>query len=334
MSRQSQAIGFILVGMVCITINDALIKYLSSDYPLHQMVFIRSALALSISFVFLHLEGGLPRLRTDRLGLHALRAGLVVVANMTFFAALSVMPLGAATALFFVAPLFISLLAIPVLGETIGRPRLIAIGVGMLGVVVMMAPGVDWGGIERWNLLLPVVAAACYAGMQVLTRKLGSASVASAMAIYLQGMFIVVSLGFFAVAGNGRFEDDVDNDALVFLLRAWVWPPAADIWRFAVLGLMTGVIGYSLSQAYRLGTASVVASYEYVALPLAVLWGWLVFGEIPQAVVWLGMTMIAAAGLYVFARERSLAGRARAAQAETGGDQVDRIVTPEMPGAP
>ena len=307
MNTETRAIAFILVGMLCITINDTLIKFLSDGYPLHQMVFVRSVIGLSASFLFLRMEGGVSLLRTDRPGLHALRAVLIVIANMTFFAALAAMPLGAATALFFVAPLFITLLAIPVLGEPIGAPRLIAIVVGLVGVGVMMAPGVDWGGIPRWNLLLPVAAAACYSGMQVLTRKLGGQSAASAMAIYIQGTFIVVSLGFFLVAGDGRFSREGQSDALEFLLRTWVWPAADDLWIFGVLGLMSAFIGYSLSQAYRLGTAAVVASYEYVALPLAIFWGWVVFGEVPRPVVWVGVALIAGAGLAVFARERAVA---------------------------
>ena len=307
MNAETRAIAFILAGMLCITVNDTMIKFLSDGYPLHQMVFVRSTIGLAASFVFLRMEGGVSLLRTDRPALHLLRALLVVVANMTFFAALAVMPLAAATALFFVAPLFITLLAIPVLGEPIGVPRMAAIVVGLVGVGVMMAPGVDWGGIPRWNLFLPVAAAACYSGMQVLTRKLGAQSAASAMAIYIQGTFIVVSVGFFLATGDGRFASGVQSEAVEFLLRAWVWPPAGDLWIFAVLGLMSALIGYSLSQAYRLGTAAVVASYEYVALPLAIFWGWVVFGEVPGPVVWVGIALIAGAGLVVFARERVLA---------------------------
>lgn len=306
MQYESRAIVFIVAGMFCISVNDTLIKFLSDGYPLHQMVFVRSTIGIGASFVFLRMEGGWSLLKTDRPGLHAIRAALIVVANLTFFAALSVMPLGAATALFFVAPLFITLLAIPVLGEPVGAPRLVAIGVGLAGVAVMMAPGVDWGGIPRWNLLLPVAAAACYSGMQVLTRKLGAASAASAMAIYIQVTFIVVSVGFFAVAGDGRFANADSSEAAEFLLRAWVMPPLGDLWIFLLLGTMSGIIGYCLSQAYRIGTASVVASYEYVALPLAIFWGWIVFDEVPQPVVWVGVALIAGAGLAVFARERAL----------------------------
>ncbi len=301
----TRAIAFILAGMLCISVNDVAIKFLSGGYPLHQMVFVRSVIGALASLVFLQLEGGLRLLRTDRPGLHALRAGLIVIANMLFFLALSVMPLGAATALFFVAPLFITLLAIPVLGEPVGRQRLVAVLAGLAGVGIMVAPGVDWGDIPRWSLALPVLAAACYAGMQVLTRKLGVGSAASAMAIYIQCAFIVVSLGFYVAAGDGRHAEGLDSAPLVFLLRAWVWPETGDLWIFGLLGLMSAGVGYCLSQAYRLGTASVVASYEYVALPLAIFWGWLVFGEIPRPAVWAGTLLIAGAGLWVFARERA-----------------------------
>ncbi|NKX46468.1 DMT family transporter [Roseicyclus persicicus] len=306
MSDRSRAILFVLVAVLCGSVNDMGIKMLSGDYPLHQTVFFRSSVALAVSLLFLFREGGWVLLRTDRPGLHALRAGLVMVSNLTFFAGLAVMPLAAATALFFVAPLFITLLAIPMLGEPVGRHRMAAVVVGLAGVGVMMAPGVDWGGIGRASLMLPLAAAACYSWMQVLTRKLGARSAASAMAVYIQACFLLVSVLFFAVAGDGRFAEGATHPSVVFLLRAWVWPAVGDLWVFGLIGVMSAMIGYCMSMAYKLGTASVVASYEYAALPMAILWGWLVFGEVPRTAVWIGIALIAGAGLYVFARERAL----------------------------
>lgn len=305
MSVRIKAILFILLGVLCGSLNDMGIKLLSGEYPLHQMIFVRSVIGVIVTLVFLRMEGGLALLRSRRPGLHLMRSGLIVMSNMTFFAALAVMPLGAATALFFVAPLFITLLAIPILGEPIGRHRITAVLVGLLGVAVMMAPGVDWGGIGRWNLLLPVMAAMFYAGMQVLTRKLGAHTAASALALYIQMTFLTVSALFFIVAGDGRFAEGLSHPSALLLLRAWVWPEPGDIWVFGLLGLMSAAIGYAMGMAYKLGNASVVASYEYAALPLALLWGWLIFGEVPRSVVWLGVALIAGAGLYVFARERA-----------------------------
>ena len=301
-----QGIGFILLAMFCISVNDMVIKQLSGDYPLHQMIFVRSAIGITFSLVILQFEGGFARLRTRQPGLHLLRGLLIVAANMTFFAALAVLPLADATALFFVAPLFITLLSIPLLGERVGARRLAAVVVGFLGVLIMLRPGADSAlpAPDRLILLLPVVAALGYAGMQVLTRRLGVSSTASAMAVYIQGTFLLVSLGFWAVAGDGRYAEGLNDPSAVFLLRAWTWPAEGDLLWFLLLGLMSGVIGYSLSQAYRSADAATIAPFEYVALLFSVFWGWLIFGHLPDGWVSAGILLIAGSGIYVFLRER------------------------------
>ena len=305
-SGPSGGIVFILLGMVCISVNDMLIKQLSGGYPLHQMVFTRSAIGIVVSLFLVQLEGGWRILHTKRPGLHLLRGGMIVGANMAYFTALAVMPLADATALFFVAPLFITLLSIPVLGESVGVRRLGAVLVGFLGVLVIVRPGAGLGADlpSRWVLALPVVGAFGYACMQILTRKLRVGSKASAMAVYMQGMFMLVGAGFCLVAGDGRYAEGETNESLIFLLRAWVWPAPEDIWLFVLLGAMSSVIGYALSQAYRLGDAATIAPYEYVALPLAVLWGYVIFGTLPGLSTGFGIALIMGSGIYVFLRER------------------------------
>ena len=124
------------------------------------------------------------------------------------------------------------------------------------------------------------------------------------MAVYIQATFILVSLLFFVVAGDGRFADGATNRSVIFLLRAWVWPAEPDMWVFAGLGLNSAIIGYCLSQAYRLADAATVAPFEYIGLPLAVFWGFAVFGDLPVFEVWIGIALILASGLFVFLRER------------------------------
>jgi len=307
-SQNNPTLGvfFILLGMLFISINDMLIKRLSGDYPLHEIVFVRSVIGIAFSLVLVQFEGGLAILRTATPGLHLLRGLLVVVANMTFFAALAALPLVSATALFFVAPLLITALSIPLLGEKVGPRRIGAVVVGFCGVLVMLRPGsaMPEGAPDRLVLLLPVAAALAYALMQILTRRLGIASKASAMAVYIQGTFVVVSLGFWAVAGDGRYAAGVENESLQFLLRAWRWPAEADQALFLLLGCVSAVIAYSLSQAYRSAAAATVAPFEYVALPLAVMWGWTIWGDLPDVRVTLGIALIVGAGLYVFMREK------------------------------
>ena len=282
-----------------------LIKQLSGGYPLHQMVFTRSIIGIMFSLIFVQMEGGWQILRTNQPGLHVLRGLLIVTSNMTFFVALAAIPLADATALFFAAPLFITLLSIPVLGEKVGPLRLGAVVFGFLGVVIMQRPweGVDTLGTSRLILLLPVVAALTYALNQLLTRKLGVKSKASALAVYIQGTFVVVSIGFYIVAGDGRFAEGSGNPSVQFLLRAWIWPAQSDFWLFGFLGFASAVIGYALSQAYRMADAATVAPFEYIGLPLAVFWGWFTFSELPVWEVWMGIAMILASGVFVYIRE-------------------------------
>ncbi|MEM7188930.1 MAG: DMT family transporter [Pseudomonadota bacterium] len=305
-NRPIAGIAFILVAMVAISVNDMLIKRLSGEYPLHELVFVRSAIGIVFSLVLVQFEGGLQILRTSTPFLHALRGILIVISNLTYFTALAVISLAEAMAVFFVAPLFITLLAIPVLGEKVGPWRLGAVTVGLVGVLIMLRPweSPELAPYNRLILLLPVVAAFTYAFNQVLTRRLGVSSKASAMAVYIQAMFILVSALFFAFAGDGRFAEGVDNASIQFLFRAWIWPEGTDTWLFVGLGLNSAIIGYALSAAYRLADAGTIAPFEYVGMPLAVFWGWAMFGVLPDWIVLTGVTLIIGAGAVVFIRER------------------------------
>lgn len=307
----TRGIALIILAMFFISVNDMLIKQLSGSYPLHQMVFVRSAIGISFSLVILQFEGGFTRLRTPQPALHIVRALCLVVANMAFFAGLAALPLADATALFFAAPLFITLLSIPFLGEKVGPRRIAAVLVGFAGVLVTLRPGAGTGVAPAgWIvMLLPIVGAFAYACTQILTRRLGGGSTAAAMAVYIQSMFIIVSLLFWLVAGDGRYAEGVSNPSAVFLLRAWTWPTSGDWPLFVLLGSTSAVIGYSLAQSYRSADAATVAPFEYTALPMSIFWGWFIFGQLPDVWVACGITMIAGSGLYVFLRERQLAGR-------------------------
>ncbi|XDA97367.1 DMT family transporter [Sulfitobacter sp. LCG007] len=308
-NRAGAGIGFILAGILAISLNDMLIKHLSGGYPLHEIVLARSAIGIIVSLCIVQFEGGWTILRTARPGLQLLRCLLVVMSNMTFFVALAAIPLAEATALFFAAPLFITLLSVPFLGEKVGPIRLGAVAVGFLGVLIMQRP---WEGaanleVTRIVLLLPVFSAITYAMNQILTRKLGVTSKASALSVYIQATFIGVSMLFFLFAGDGRYAAGSESASLGFLLRAWVWPHGSDLWVMIALGANSAIIGYCLAQAYRLADAATVAPFEYVGLPLAVFWGWVVFGDLPSWEVWTGIMLILAAGLFVFLRERQKA---------------------------
>ena len=311
-----------MLGIVCVVaavtllvLQDSLIKWLSGDYPLHEIVLVRAASAVCVTLFVMRLEGGIHLLRTHRLGLHLVRSALLIVANTAFFLALAAMTIAEATSILFVAPVLITALSALLLNEAVGPRRWGAVCVGLAGVIVMLRPG---EGAFRLVALLPIVAAAAYALMQILTRRLGTTERASTITFYAQASFVVVSIAVGLLAGHGRFAPE-DDPSLAFLLRAWTIPSAADAALFVAIGVINGVGGYLMSQAYRITRPSVLAPFEYVALPMAVVWGVVLFGDWPDLVTYAGMTLICGGGLYVLHRETVLARRRRRAAARSAG---------------
>lgn len=304
-STRSLGISCLVGAVAFLTASDSIIKWLSPVYALHQIMLIRAVIALAVTLVFVRLEGGIRILRTRRPALHVLRGLLVVVTNMCFFLGLATMPLAEAVSLFFVAPLFITALSVPVLGERVGPVRWAAVLVGLAGVVIVLRPGL---GLASLSASLPLVAAFAYACLQMITRRIGVADKASTMAFYIHLTFLLVSTGVGFAIGSGRFSGS-DNPTLEFLLRAWTWPSAENMLLLALCGFLVAFGGYLLSQAYRITEAAAVAPFEYTGLPFAVFWGYQLWGDWPDMVTMIGSSLIVGSGLIVFFREAGGGGR-------------------------
>ena len=314
MDNRILGIACVVSAITLFVLQDAVIKWLSGDYPLHEIVLVRTASAIGVTLFVMRLEGGIHLMRTRRLGLQLTRSGLLVVANCAFYLALAAMTIAEATSIFFVAPLLITALSALVLREPVGPRRWAAVCVGLAGVIVMLRPG---EGAVQWVALLPIVAAGAYALMQTITRRLGVTERASTIAFYAQAGFIAASVAIGLVAGDGRFAPE-DDASLAFLLRAWTVPSAADAAVFLAIGAINGVGGYLMSQAYRISQPAAIAPFEYVALPMSVMWGVVFFGNWPDMITYAGMTLICGSGLYVLHREMVLARVRRDADRKIG----------------
>jgi drug/metabolite transporter (DMT)-like permease len=296
----SLGIASAVLAAVAFSINDMGIKFLSGDYPLHQVVLIRATVAIFLTLILIiPLEGGYGNLRTKRLGLHLLRGLMVVFANLMFFLGLAAVPLAEATAIFFVSPLVITIFSVIFLGEKVGPLRWLAVAAGLAGALIILRPGT---ASFQPASLFPLAAAFGYAALHTLTRKIGATEKASTMAFYIQFTFIAVSVSVGLSVGDGRFSGTGDP-SLDFLLREWVRPTERDLLIMAGIGLASACGGYLISQAYRQCEAALIAPFEYIALVLAIIWGVSFFDEWPDAVSWMGMTFILASGLFVFWRE-------------------------------
>ena len=299
-----RGILFIIAGISIFSIQDVVIKWISGDYSVHQILFVRSVVALVPLFVIVRLNGGLASLRTRRPVIHLVRAILMLLAYTTFYLALAAMKLADTVALFFSAPLFVTALSVPCLGEKVGFRRWAAVSVGFVGVLVMMRPG---SGVVEPAALLAVAAALFYATSAMLTRRLGATDNGASMTFYATTIYVVITAGLGLALGDGALDQN-GHVSLRFLLRAWVWPTWPDFALMAFCGLIAAFGFYCLSQAYRLAQVNVVAPFEYVALPWAVAWGFVFWGDIPDAQTMAGISLVVGSGLYVLHRE-ALRGR-------------------------
>ncbi|NRB20544.1 MAG: DMT family transporter [Rhodobacteraceae bacterium] len=285
---------------IAFSIIDTIAKFLSGDYPLHELVLVRSIIALIVLLaVIMPLEGGYHLLRTHQPRLHVLRCLAVLFANLCFFTGLALMPLAEAVAIAFATPLIVTALSVLFLKEKVGIWRWGAVAIGFLGVLVIMRPG---SGAFQPTAILPFLGACGYATLHVLTRRAGGTEAGSTLAFYPMFGFLLVSAVVGLTLGDGRFSDG-SNPGIDFILRAWTWPPPQDWPLFIGLGVAASFGGYLVGQAYRLCEAGLVAPFEYIAMPMAVLWGVMVFNEWPEPQVWLGSGLIIGSGLVSVWRE-------------------------------
>ena len=290
----------IVAAMTLFTMQDMAIKWLSGDYPLHEIILIRSAVAaIVILAILLPLEGGYNIVHTNKLAVHLLRGFGIVVANLAFYMGLAAMSLAEATSIFFVSPLLITMFSAAFLREHVGVRRWVAVVAGLLGVVIIMRPGSE---LFRVASILPLIAAIAYALVQVSTRAVGKTEKASTMVIYIQATFIVLCSVSGLAIGDGRYMSGTDP-SVDFLFRAWIVPSSGDLFLMGGVGCLMAFGIYLLFQGYRLSEASVIAPFEYIGLPLAVFWGIVVFQDYPDPLAWVGICLIVGAGLYTVYRE-------------------------------
>lgn len=273
-------IAVMCAGIFCIVVNDVFAKWLTQHYAPLQIMFMRALIATPLVAAAAVAVRGRGVLRTAHLRLHALRGLLLVGGTLTFFLGLKYLPLAEATSLVFAAPIFITMLSVPLLGEVVGWRRWSAVLVGFLGVLIIVRPG---AAAFQPASLLPVATALFYALIMLSARWIGRA----------EGVW---PLMFYVVAFPLVFS------ALI-VWTVWETPAAAHLPHFLGMAVF-GTLGLTLiSQAFRMAAAAVVAPFDYTALIWASILGWLVWGEIPGLWTYGGAAVIIMSGIYIVFRE-------------------------------
>jgi S-adenosylmethionine uptake transporter len=299
LDRSRVGILYVVAGVALFSVQDVIIKGISGSYPVHQIVFVRSLLAAVVIVLIARLEGPWSRLRTQRPGLHLLRAVIAFLTYILYYLSLATLPLADAVTLHYSAPLFVTALSLPLLGERVGPSEWLAVCIGFAGVVVAMRPGAT--AIDP-AAILPVLAALTYAIGSIITRSLGSTDSGSSMALYSTIFMAAAGGAMGAVLGQGRLAGG-EHASLQFLLRPWTVPSWPDLGLMGLCGLVSAVGYMCLAQAYRVAPVRVVAPFEYAAVPLAAIWGFLLWGDVPRTHVVLGMLIILGSSIYVLRRQ-------------------------------
>lgn len=286
----------LLAGIAIFSVQDLILKLLSGDYPLHQAMVIRSLTAMPFLLWIVHaFDGSLATIATPGWGKMLARGLLNFVAYTAYYLGLAALPMAETVALFFTGPLFITLSAALILREKVPPAAALAVAAGFAGVLLIVRPGAE--GLS-WTVALPILGAAGYALSMISARSLGRTESAAAMAFWSNACFLICALVLSAIWGGGAYEGTSDP-AMAFLTRGWMMPSLWDLGLMAACGGIAAIGLTLLTQAYRAAPSSTVAPFEYSFMFWGVLWGWIFWQEMPDAIAWVGIAVIIGAGLYV-----------------------------------
>jgi drug/metabolite transporter (DMT)-like permease len=298
---QLRAVALMIFAVSAFSVMDGIGKLLSADYDVVEIIWGRYAFALPVLVMVAGPRRWPGLLRGSRPGLQILRGLLPLAAGGFIVLALRTVPLADATAITFVAPLLVTALSIPLLGETVGWHRWSAVVIGFAGVVVIARPG---AGAFQWAALLPLGTALLFALYQIATKILSAAVSPRATLIF------TMLVGFAA--------------STVMLPLAWQAPSAGAWALMALSGLCNGLGHYALIRSYEGAAASTLAPFVYAQIVGAAVFGYFVFADTPDAMTFLGAAIIAGSGLYIVQRERKLAARTAAERPASAGPRRKR----------
>ncbi|WP_282609575.1 DMT family transporter [Pelagibius sp. Alg239-R121] len=278
-----------LKGVLCmvgaglfLTLNDAVLKWLTGDYPVGQIMFLRG-LFVFLPIILLVWHAGGPRsLRVGRITPHLLRGALMVAGTFLFINGLRHLPFADAISITFAGPLFVTALAAPLLGEVIRWRRWLAVGIGFAGVLIIIRPTSE---VAQWAAIFPLAASVTGALRDILTRKMSQHD--SSIAVMFYSTIAVTAAGGVTFVGG--------------------WEPVQleDIGLFFLCGFLLGCAHFLMIEAFRLAEAALVVPFKYVSMVWAVVLGLVIWGDIPDAWTFAGAAVVIGSGLYILHRERA-----------------------------
>jgi len=290
------AIASMVTAIFLFASMNALVKSLAGSYPVSQIVFARAFFAILTLWPMISHAGGLASLHTQRPWGHAARSIAGALAMVCGFTALTLLPLAHAVALSFTAPLFTTVLGVLLLGETVRWRRTLALIVGFIGVMLMLRPdhlmmrpgAAPMDDSLLLGSVLALCGALCAAFAMITIRKLSTTERNTTIVFY----FMLAACAW----------------SVLLLPSEFVMPTGLDAMKFVAIGILGGLAQMLLTRAYRNAPVAVVAPFDYTAMVWATGYGFLVWGEVPDALVVTGACIVVGSGIYITLRELKLRG--------------------------
>ncbi len=279
-SGTGAGIAYMCTGVLCMVALDVTVRTLLENYALAQVILLRSVFAMVLIELIIVQRRQTHVLRTRRAGWHVFRSLLMTGSMFTFFYALKLLPLADVTAIVFAAPLIVTALSRPFLGEHVGPWRWAGVLAGFTGVLIVVRPGF---GVVHPAALVALLGATFYSGLALTARRLAGTESIWSLSLY---SFIGPTL-VAGIASLGRWEMPDPVSWVLFLLS----------------GLFGAVAFLCINSAYGRAPAAIIVPFEYTALIWATGAGYLFWGEIPGLHTWLGSGIIIASGLLILFRE-------------------------------
>jgi drug/metabolite transporter (DMT)-like permease len=276
------AILLIVAAVACFSVSDTISKTLAARYPIPLLVWARWGAQVIAMLIWLAPSMGLTMVHTRQLRMQLLRGILLIASSLFFIAALKFLPLAAATALNYLTPTIVIVIAIAFLGERLTLARGAFVCAGLAGMLMVVKPGAD---IFDAASLFAILSAGCYALYQITTRMLA-------------GEDPRVTLFYPALVG------------VAIMTVAWPWFGShievawADVALMLALGILGTIGHFMLILAFSRAPASALTPFTYVHLVFATTIGWIAFGDLPDALTFAGMGLIAGSGLLLTWHER------------------------------
>jgi drug/metabolite transporter (DMT)-like permease len=270
-----------LFGVCMFAFGDALGKVLVASYPVGELLLLRASVPLVILLALIWRQRAmLPRL--ERPGLQLLRMVLSTAEVAAFFVAVVYLPLADVITYYLACPIFVTALSAIILREQVGWRRWSAVVVGFCGVLIALQPSAQ---TVSWPALIALAGSFCFAGLMIVTRSLRATPDIVLAATQFAGTFSV---------------------GLILAPFAWRMPGLPDLGLFALAGCISIVALLCTNRSLKLAPASVVVPYQYSMIVWAVMFGYVVFGDVPSVATIVGAAIIIGAGLYIFIREQQL----------------------------